>query len=72
VMGPISRVIDPGVEAFVVRGADGGVISSGYRVLVNVGEAFHAEICACLHATQRTADLGFQRVILATDASMVV
>ena len=56
----------------MIRGADGGVISSGYGVLVNVGETFHAEICACLHAVQRAADLGFQRVILATDASMVV
>ena len=57
---------------FVIRGADGGVTSSGYGVLSNVGEAFHAEICACLHAVQRAADLGIQRVILATDASMVV
>ena len=41
-------------------------------MLSNVGEAFHAELCACLHAVQRAADLGIQRVILATDASMVV
>jgi hypothetical protein len=43
---------------FVIRGADGGVISSGYGVLSNVGETFHAELCACLHAVQRAADLG--------------
>jgi hypothetical protein len=53
---------------FVIRVADGGVISSGYGVLVNVGEAFHAEICACIHAVQRATDLGIQRVMLATDA----
>ena len=41
-------------------------------MLSNVGEAFHAELCACLHAVQRAADLGIQRVILETDASMVV
>jgi ribonuclease HI len=57
---------------FVIRGADGGVTSSGYGMLSNVGEAFHAELCACLQAVQRAADLGIQRVILATNASMVV
>lgn len=35
-------------------------------------EAFHSEICTCLHAVQRVADLGIQRIILATDALMVV
>ena len=47
--------------SFVIRGAGGGVISSVYGVLTNVGEAFHAEICACLHAVQRAADLGIQK-----------
>jgi len=56
----------------MIRGADGGVISSGYSVLSNVGEAFHAELFACLHAVRRAPDLGIQKVILATDASMVV
>lgn len=51
---------------------DGGVISSRYGKLENVGEAFHAEIIACLQAIQGTADLGIQRVTLETDVSMVV
>ena len=36
-----------------------------------MGEAFHAEVIACLQGIQRAADLGVQRVILETDASMV-
>jgi hypothetical protein len=55
-MGPISRVIDPGVEAFVVRGADGGVISSGYGVLVNVGEG-HSMLRFVLACTLRRGPL---------------
>ena len=43
----------------------------GYGKLENVGEAFHAEIIACLQGIQRAADLGMQRMILETDASMV-
>jgi ribonuclease HI len=56
----------------VIRESDGGVISAAYGNLENVGEAFHAEVIACLQAIQRAADLGVQRVILETDASMVV
>jgi hypothetical protein len=57
---------------FLIREWDGGVISSGYGKLENVSEAFHAEIVACLQALQRAADLGVQRVILETDATMIV
>lgn len=35
-------------------------------------EPFHAEIIACLQAVQRATDLGLQKVILETDALMVV
>ena len=55
----------------MIREWDGGVISAGYGKLENVGEAFHAEIIACLQGIQRAADLGMQRMILETDASMV-
>ena len=35
------------------------MISSGYGCGKHGGrEAFHAEICACLHAVQRAADFG--------------
>ena len=57
--------------SFVIREWDGGVISAGYGKLDNVGEAFHAEIISCLQGIQRAADLGMQRMILETDASMV-
>ena len=57
--------------SFVIREWDGGVISAGYGKLENVGEAFHAEIISCLQGIQRAADLGMQRMILETDASMV-
>jgi len=74
-------VKEPGSQAQVqkimeattmIRECDGGVISSGYGKLENIGEAFHAEIIACLQVLQRAADLGIQRVLLETDASMVV
>lgn len=61
-----------GAWGYLIRECDGGVISSGYGKLENIGEAFHAEIIACLQALQRASDLGIQRVILETDASMVV
>jgi ribonuclease HI len=57
---------------FLIRTWDGGVIASGYGKLDNVGEAFHTEIIACLQALNRAADLGIQKVILETDAVMVV
>jgi hypothetical protein len=37
---------------FLLRGYDGGVISSSYGKLENVGEAFHAETIACEHLQQ--------------------
>lgn len=55
----------------MIREWDGGVISAGYGKLENVGEAFHAEIIACLQGLQRAADLGVQTMILETEASMV-
>lgn len=56
----------------MIREWDGGVISADYGKLDKVGEAFHAEIIACLQGLQRAVDLGVQRVILETDSSMVV
>jgi ribonuclease HI len=56
---------------FVIREWDGGVISAGYGKLENVNEAFHAKVIACLQGIQRAADLGVQKLILETDASMV-
>jgi ribonuclease HI len=55
----------------VIREWDGGVINAGYGKLENVGEAFHAEIIACLQGIQRATDLGVQRMILETNAFMV-
>jgi hypothetical protein len=37
---------------------DGGVISAGYGKLEHVGEAFHAEIIACLSAIQKSGWFG--------------
>ena len=34
--------------------------------------AFHAELVACLQGTQTAADLGIGRLIVETDAKMVV
>jgi ribonuclease HI len=48
------------------------VISSGYECLENVSEAIHAEMVACLQALQRAAAMGIQRVIVETDAAMIV
>ena len=70
--GAFSKNTRSGGWGYLIRECDGGVISSGYGKLENIGEAFHAEIIACLQALQRAADLGIQRVILETDASMVV
>jgi ribonuclease HI len=70
--GAFSASTRNGGWGFVIRESDGGVISAAYGNLENVGEAFHAEVIACLQAIQRAADLGVQRVILETDASMVV
>jgi hypothetical protein len=48
------------------------VISSGFGILKKVLEPFHAEIVACMQAVQRAAELGVQRIIVQTDAAMVV
>lgn len=55
----------------MIREWDGGVISAGYGKLENVNEAFHAEVVACSQGIQRATDLGVQKLILETDASMV-
>jgi ribonuclease HI len=55
-----------------MRGADGTVVCSGYGKLGKVLEAAHTEIIACLQALQRAAMLGIQKVVLETDALMVV
>ena len=52
----------------MLRDEDGRVISSGYGKLETVLEPLRAEIIACLQALQRAAELGVQRLILATDA----
>jgi ribonuclease HI len=70
--GAFSRGNRTGGWGFVIREWDGGVISADYGKLDKVGEAFHAEIIACLQGLQRAVDLGVQRVILETDSSMVV
>jgi ribonuclease HI len=57
---------------FVIRSSEGEVIFTGFGNLKRVLEPFHAEIIACLQAVQRAADLGLQKVILETDAFMVV
>jgi ribonuclease HI len=57
---------------FVIRSSEGEVIFTGFGNLKRVLEPFHAEIIACLQAVQRAADLGLQKVILETDALMVV
>jgi ribonuclease HI len=48
------------------------VVATGFGKLGRVLEPFHAELIACLQALQRAADLGFQNIILETDATMVV
>lgn len=61
-----------GGRGYVIRGGDSVVICSGYGRLGKVLEASHAEIIACLQALQRVTELGIQKVVLETDAMMVV
>ena len=37
-----------------------------------MNEDVHAELVACLQALQRAADMGIQRIIVETDAAMIV
>ncbi|XP_066310851.1 uncharacterized protein [Miscanthus floridulus] len=57
---------------FVLRDHDGCILSSGYGRLEKVLEPAHAEVIACLQATQRAVELGIQNIILETDAAAVV
>lgn len=57
---------------FALRGDDGTVISAGYGRLEYVLDPHHAEIIACLQAVQRAAELGLQKLVLETDAAIVV
>lgn len=68
--GAFSSATKSGGWGFLIREWDGGVISSGYGKLEYVGEALYAETVACLQALQRAADLGIQRIMVETDASL--
>ena len=57
---------------FVIRDSEGEIISTAFGKLEKVFEPFHAELIACLQALQRAPELELQRVILETDALMVV
>jgi hypothetical protein len=56
----------------VLHDHDGCILSSGYGRLENVLEPVHAEVIACLQATQMAVELGIQNIILETDAAAVV
>lgn len=56
----------------MIRDSKGEVVSTVFGKLEKVLEPFHAELIACLQALQQASDLGLQRVILETNASMVV
>jgi len=71
--GAFSQEDLSGGWGYVMRGADGTVVCSGYdkHKLGKVLEAAHTEIIACLQSLQRAVMLGIQKVVLETDALMV-
>ncbi|KAL6606756.1 hypothetical protein ACP70R_042409 [Stipagrostis hirtigluma subsp. patula] len=56
---------------FVIRDADGDVVSAGRGSLKRAVNAFHAELVACLHGVVEAEKKGITRIIIETDAMMV-
>jgi ribonuclease HI len=61
-----------GSWGFLIRDCDGDVVMAGKGKIDHLLNAFHAELIACLQGIQTTVDLGIGRLIVETDAKMVV
>jgi ribonuclease HI len=70
--GAFRQINRSGGWGFVFRDHEGSMLSSGYGWIEKVLEPAHAEIIACLQATQRAIELGIQKIILETDAAAIV
>ncbi|KAF8769088.1 hypothetical protein HU200_006942 [Digitaria exilis] len=57
---------------YVIRDADGDVVSAGRGRLNHVLDSFQAEVIACLQGIQGAAELGAGCAIVETDALQVV
>jgi hypothetical protein len=61
-----------GSWAFLIRDCDGDVVMAGKGKIDHLLNAFHAELIAYLQGIQTAVDLGIGRLIVETDAKMVV
>jgi hypothetical protein len=61
-----------GGSGFIIHISNGEVISTGFGKADKVLEPIHTELIACLQALQRGVYIRLQRVILETNATMVV
>lgn len=57
---------------FIIRDEDGDVVSASCGRLDHVLEPLQAELVACLQGVQAALDLGIGRLVIETDALMVV
>lgn len=61
-----------GSWGFIIRNCEGDVVTSGRGKISHVLNAFQAELIACLQGLQIAVDMGIGRIIVETDATMVV